>query len=41
MRQHSYVIYDLYSSLNIMTVIKSWRVNGAGHVTRMERNGNE
>jgi hypothetical protein len=41
MRQHSYEIYDLYSSPNIMTVIKSWRMNEAGHVTCIGGNGNE
>jgi len=41
MIQHSYEIYDLFSSANMMLMRKSWRANGAGNVKRMEENGNE
>ena len=33
---HNEELNDLYSSLNIVRVIKSRRIRWAGHVTRME-----
>jgi hypothetical protein len=32
---HNYKIHSLYSSPNIVRVIKSWRMRWAGHVARM------
>jgi hypothetical protein len=34
-RQHNEELYDLYSSTNIIRVIKSRRMASAGHVARM------
>ena len=34
-RLHKEELYDLYSSTNIMRVIKSRRMSSAGHVARM------
>jgi hypothetical protein len=33
---HNNKLHSLYSSPNIVKVIKSWRMRGAGHVARME-----
>jgi hypothetical protein len=36
---HSKELHDLYSSLNIITIIKSRRMRWAGYVARMGRKG--
>jgi hypothetical protein len=32
---HNMELHDLYSSPNIIKIIKSWRMRWAGHVARM------
>jgi hypothetical protein len=34
---HNEELHDLYSSPNIIRIIKSWRMRWAGHVARMGR----
>jgi hypothetical protein len=39
-KQHNEELHDLYSSLSIIRIIKSWRMRWAGHVARMAEKRN-